>query len=64
MNVYNDWTSEREGEGGAGHSKFYLSDLLLMIGVYFGDATPFSLTRYFNSHQAPDIRPNNSLMSL
>ena len=28
----------------SGHSKFHLSDLLLTIAVYFGDATPFSLT--------------------
>ena len=62
MNVYNNRTSKRERERdrerereGAGHSKFHLSDLL-MIMVYFGDATPFSLARHFDGRQAPGTR--------
>ena len=55
---------QRERERETGHSKFLLSDFLLMTVVYFGDATPFSLTRNFNSHQVPGTRPKNSLTSL
>ena len=40
----------------ADHSKFHLSDFLFMIAVYLGDATPFSLTRHFDSSQAPGQR--------
>ena len=46
------------------HSKFHLSDLLLIIAIYFGDATLFSLTRHFDRCQEPGTRPKNSLMSL
>ena len=46
---------EREREKGPGHSKFHLSDLL-MIAVYFGNATPYSLTRHFDRRQALDQR--------
>ena len=53
---------ERERERRAGHSKFHLSDLLLMIAVYIGNATPFSFTRHFNGHQVPGTWPKNSLM--
>ena len=56
---------ERERERKrAGHCKFHLSDHLLMIEVYFSDATPFSLTRYFDGRQSPGTRPKNSLISL
>ena len=27
-----------------------------MVAVYFGDATPFSLTRHFDGRQAPDTK--------
>ena len=49
---------ERERESGAGHSKFHLSDLLMIV-VYLGDATSFSLTRHFDGRQAPGKRPKN-----
>ena len=66
-NVYNDRMSnrerkwergKREGEIEEFHSKFHLSDLLLMTTVYFGEATPFSLTRHFDNCQTPDKRIN------
>ena len=43
---------------GAGHSKFHLSDLLI-IAVNLGDATPVFLTRQFDGRRAQGTRPKN-----
>ena len=53
----------REKERGVSHSKFHLSNVL-MIAVYFGDAILFSLSRHFDGHQTPGVKSKNSLMSL
>ena len=59
-NVYNDHVQVREGSWSF-QIPFVRS---LMITVYFGDVTPFSLTRHLDGHQVPGTRPKNSLMSL
>ena len=69
-NIYNDRTSKRERERKReGEGLVVLNSIFRSsfddCGIFGGGgATPFSLTRHFDGHQAPGTRPKNSLMSL